>query len=83
MKGRKLLKGLADGALDNAAFDDVTSLIGSFGFRLVRINGSHHILTHPAVKGLINLQTVKGEAKPYQVPPVPASIERYNLNLEK
>lgn len=82
MKGRKLLKRLADGALDNVAFDDLTGLIESFGFRLVRVNGSHHIFTHRAVKELINLQNVKGEAKPYQIRQFLRLIERYNLKLE-
>ena len=57
-------------------------LVEAFGFRLDRISGSHHIYVHPAVDELVNLQEVKGEAKPYQVRQFLQLIERYNLTLE-
>ena len=53
-----------------------------FGFRLERINGSHHIFIHPEVAELVNLQDVKGKAKPYQVKQLLQLIERYNLQME-
>jgi predicted RNA binding protein YcfA (HicA-like mRNA interferase family) len=40
-------------------------LVEAFGFRLSRTSGSHHIFIHPNVKELVNLQNVKGQAKPY------------------
>jgi predicted RNA binding protein YcfA (HicA-like mRNA interferase family) len=39
-------------------------LVEGFGFRLSRTDGSHHILAHPDIPELVNLQEVKGQAKP-------------------
>jgi predicted RNA binding protein YcfA (HicA-like mRNA interferase family) len=53
------------------------------GFRLVRVNGSHHIYAHPEVPELLNLQAVRGQVKPYQVRQLLKLIERYGLRLEE
>ena len=53
-----------------------------FGFRLQRINGSHHIFAHPEVSELVNLQDVNGKAKPYQVKQLLQLVERYDLKME-
>jgi predicted RNA binding protein YcfA (HicA-like mRNA interferase family) len=82
MKRRKLLKRLSEGQLKNIAFGDMINLIEGFGFRLDRVSGSHHILVHPAFQELVNLQEVKGEAKPYQIRQFLRLVERYNLRLE-
>ena len=37
---------------------------------------------HPAIPGLINLQEVRGEGKPYQIRQFLRLVERYNLRLE-
>jgi len=57
-------------------------LVRAFGFRLSRISGSHHIFTHPRIPELVNLQDVRGQAKPYQVRQFMKLVERYNLQLE-
>jgi len=57
-------------------------MVEGFGFRLARVSGSHHIFVHPAIPELVNLQEVKGEAKPYQIRQFLRLIERYNLRLE-
>ncbi|PYJ84705.1 MAG: hypothetical protein DME22_11765 [Verrucomicrobia bacterium] len=49
---------------------------------LSRISGSHHIFTHPRIPELVNLQDVRGQAKPYQVRQFMKLVERYNLQLE-
>jgi predicted RNA binding protein YcfA (HicA-like mRNA interferase family) len=82
MRSRRLLARLARGELQNVAFADMQRLVESFGFALVRISGSHHIFSHPAVPELVNLQEVRGEAKPYQVRQFLRLVERYNLLLE-
>ncbi len=82
MKRRKLLRRLSEGQLKNVAFGDMINMVEGFGFQLVRISGSHHILTHPDIPELVNLQEVKGEAKPYQIRQFLRLIERYNLRLE-
>lgn len=54
----------------------------AFGFHLSRINGSHHIFVHPEIDELLNLQDVKGKAKPYQIKQFLQLIEQYNLQIE-
>jgi predicted RNA binding protein YcfA (HicA-like mRNA interferase family) len=56
-------------------------LVEGFGFQLARINGSHHIFSHPGVNELVNIQNVRGEAKPYQVRQFLKLVESYNLQL--
>jgi predicted RNA binding protein YcfA (HicA-like mRNA interferase family) len=63
-------------------FSDVTRLVEVLGFRLARVNGSHHIFVHRSVQELVNLQSVQGRCKPYQVKQVLDLIDRYNLKLE-
>ena len=82
MNRRKLLKRLLAGSL-NVSFSDMVNLVQGFGFQLVRVSGSHHIFGHPAVKELVNLQNVGGDAKPYQIRQFLKLIERYNLRLKE
>jgi predicted RNA binding protein YcfA (HicA-like mRNA interferase family) len=82
MNRKKLLRRLAQGALQNVAFHDMINLIEGFGSRLSRIMGSHHIFTHPALPGLVNPQEVDGKAKPYQIRQFLRLVERYDLKLE-
>jgi hypothetical protein len=81
MNRRQLLRRLLGGSL-NVAFSDLMNLAEGFGFRLVRVHGSHHIFTHADVRELLNLQEVGGSAKPYQVRQFLKLVERYNLQLE-
>jgi predicted RNA binding protein YcfA (HicA-like mRNA interferase family) len=83
MKRKKLLKRLSEGHLRNVAFGDMVTMVEGFGFRLVRTSGSHHIFAHPDVAELVNLQDVKGEAKPYQIRQFLRLVEKYNLRLEE
>lgn len=82
MKPKKLLARLARGTVTNVAFADLKSLVEEMGFELQRISGSHHIFIHPDIPSPINLQSVNGQAKPYQVRQVLRLIERYALRLE-
>lgn len=79
---RKLLARLLSGAVQNVSSDDVQSLAVGFGFELRRVSGSHHVYAHPAIPELINLQSVNGQAKPYQIRQMLRLVERYNLELE-
>lgn len=83
MNRRKLLRRLCDGAVRNVAFGDMRSLVEAFGFRLARVSGSHHIFVHEAIGELVNLQEVRGEAKPYQIRQFLRLVERYNLPMEE
>jgi predicted RNA binding protein YcfA (HicA-like mRNA interferase family) len=83
MNRRRLLRKLASGSLKNVAFSDLTNLVEGFGFRLDRVSGSHHIFVHSNIPELVNLQEVKGEAKPYQIRQFLKLVERHNLRLEE
>lgn len=80
MNERKLLQKILSGS-SNILFSDMVRLVEAFGFQLSRINGSHHIFVHPDVHELVNLQDVKGQAKPYQIRQFLKLVERYNLTL--
>jgi predicted RNA binding protein YcfA (HicA-like mRNA interferase family) len=60
----------------------MVGLVESSGFRLSRIHGSHHIFVHYDIPELVNLQNVRGHAKPYKVRQFLKLIERYNLEWE-
>ena len=66
MNKRKLLQKLIAGS-KNIRFNEAMTIAEAFGFRLDRISGGHHIFLHPDLPELVNLQDVKGKAKPYQV----------------
>ena len=66
----------------NLRFRQVAHLVKELGFTLARVSGSHHIFAHPLVPELVNLQSVDGQCKPYQVRQVLSLIDRYNLKLE-
>ncbi|MCD4805007.1 MAG: type II toxin-antitoxin system HicA family toxin [Desulfobacterales bacterium] len=78
---RKLLKKLLSG-YRNIRFSEAASVAEAFGFKLDRINSSHHIYVHPDVPELVNLQEVKGKAKPYQIRQLLKIIETHNLKME-
>ena len=78
---RRLLQKLLSGSR-NIRFAEAIACAEAFGFRLSRINGSHHIYVHVNVPELLNLQNVNGQAKPYQIKQFLRLIERYNLQME-
>jgi predicted RNA binding protein YcfA (HicA-like mRNA interferase family) len=81
MNKRKLLEKILAGS-KNIRFAEATALAEAYGFRLDRINGSHHIFVHPSIPELINLQDVKGKVKPYQLKQLLSVIEQHNLQME-
>ena len=81
-KLKKILAKVLSGS-KNIAFSDFVLLVEGFGFRLSRISGSHHIFVHDSLKELVNLQSVDGQVKPYQVRQFMELVERYNLKLEE
>ena len=82
MKKLKLLQRLLINQ-KNVKFDDAVSCAEAFGFRLDRINGSHHIFVHDEIPELVNLQNVKGKAKSYQIKQLLQLVEKYNLRIEE
>ena len=83
MNRRGLLERLVRGAVHNVSFADMRNLVEAYGFRLVRRSSSHHIYGHGDIEELVNLQDVKGEAKPYQIRQFLRLVEKYNLHLKE
>jgi hypothetical protein len=81
MNKRKLLRKVLSGS-KNIRFADMMTLAKAFGFRLDRIEGSHHIMVHVEVPRPLNLQEVHGQAKPYQIRQFLKVVEQYNLTME-
>lgn len=82
MDPKRLLARIARGELANVSFSDMQRLVEAFGFELRRTSGSHHVFVHPEVRELINLQNVRGQAKPYQIRQFLRLVERYALTME-
>jgi hypothetical protein len=61
----------------------MTRLVEAFGFELRRTSGSHHVYAHQDVRELLNLQDVRGQAKPYQIRQFLRLVERYALRMEE
>ena len=80
MKAEKLFW-RALGGTKNFRFADLCRLAEAFGYRLDRVNGSHHIFHHPNAVRPLNIQNVRGEAKPYQVRQLLRDVEEFKLQL--
>ena len=63
----------------NVRFEELCRAAGSFGFKFKGGKGSHRIFVREGIKELLNLQDVRGKAKPYQVRQFIKLIEKYNL----
>lgn len=81
MNKRKILQKCVNSPV-NVRFSELQNLVEAFGFVLDRTHGSHHIYIHADVRELINLQNVRGFAKPYQIRQFLSIIEKYDLQLE-
>ena len=81
MNRRKLLKKVLQGS-KNVRFKDFVALIEGYGFSESRVSGSHHIFSHPEVDQLVNIHSVGGQAKPYQVRQFLKWVEKCNLDLK-
>ena len=81
MKRRKILQKILGGS-KNIRFTEMVILVESFGFKLNRTDGSHHIFSRPGIPELVNLQDVKGQAKPYQIRQFLKLVEKHDLKLE-
>jgi predicted RNA binding protein YcfA (HicA-like mRNA interferase family) len=82
MNRRKLLQKIIDGS-KNIKFAELVNIVKGFGFKLSRTDGSHHIFTRPDIPEIVNLQDVKGQAKPYQIKQFLKLVEKHNLKLEE
>ncbi len=75
----KLLQTILWGRSDaNIRFSDLRALLGYLGFD-ERIRGSHHLFDRAGIVEIVNLQSVGGRVKPYQVRQVRQLILKYRL----
>ena len=81
MNKRKLLKKL-ENSQKNVRYSDFVALIEAFGFRRIRIKGSHHVYERSDVFDMVNIQSDNGQAKPYQIRQFLSLVEQYNLRME-
>jgi predicted RNA binding protein YcfA (HicA-like mRNA interferase family) len=81
MSKQKVLEKAVSGS-KNVDFREMVGLIKAFGFRQSRVSGSHHIFVHSQVQELVNIQNVRGKAKPYQIRQFLRLVKRYNLRME-
>jgi len=78
-KSDKVLEAVLRGTSDaNIRFSDLCSLLSRLGFD-ERIRGDHHVFSREGVEEILNLQSKKSMAKPYQVKQVRGVILRYRL----
>jgi predicted RNA binding protein YcfA (HicA-like mRNA interferase family) len=82
MNRKKILQKILAGS-KNIRFSDMVNLVEGFGFTLSRTDGSHNIFTRPDIPELVNLQNVKGQAKPYQIRQFLKLVEKHDLILEE
>jgi len=61
---------------------DFQRLLERLGFRLDRVNGSHHIYLHPGVSRPMNIQKTGKDAKPYQVGQLRDMIKEFGLRID-
>jgi hypothetical protein len=81
-KLKKLFNATANNPND-VRFDDICKLAGAFGFAYKGGKGSHKAYSQEGVEDMLNLQNVKGKAKPYQVKQFLRIIQEYELKLKE
>jgi predicted RNA binding protein YcfA (HicA-like mRNA interferase family) len=71
---------ISRGHTRNVDFADFQGLLESYGFKLGRVSGSHHFYARHGIAETLNIQPLKGEAKPYQLRQFLAIVTRYDLH---
>jgi hypothetical protein len=68
---------------NNIRFERFCKIVEAFNFILKGGKGSHRVYSHKGVVEILNLQEVKGKAKPYQVKQFIKIVEKYHLLEEE
>jgi len=71
----KIISGTSDNNID---FEQLRSILKKLGFN-ERVKGSHHIFYREDIEEIINIQSKRGLAKPYQVKQIRNIIVKYKL----
>ncbi len=73
-KKKKLYEKIKN-APKSTRFEDICALAEISGFKLDRIEGSHHFYKHCSKPTPMNFQNAEGKAKPYQIRQLLAFID--------
>lgn len=80
MRARKIYEKMLVN-VQNVRFADFCKVVEAFGYRLDRTKGSHHIYEHPDAPRPLNVQSCRGQAKPYQIRQFLRDVEEFHLTL--
>jgi len=81
VKPSTLLTRIVKGTVKNVDFNDAQRLLEALGFHELRVTGSHHIYARPGIPEQLNLQNVRGQAKPYQLRQLASLVRRYDMTI--
>ena len=70
---------MAKQGYNNFLFGDIQTVLDGIGFTHARTNGSHAIYHHPSIPEPVNIQSVNGKCKAYQLNQIRKIIEEYKL----
>lgn len=69
--------------MPDVPFAAFREMVESFGFRLVRVRGRHHLFAHRQRPLLITMQRVEGFAKAFQVEVFLRMVQQHGLTIEE
>lgn len=77
---KKLLQKIMSGTQDgNVTFAEALQLLKILGYSIREGKGSHTIASYAKARAILNLQPMKGKAKPYQVRQIRDQIIKLGL----
>ncbi|RVT43233.1 type II toxin-antitoxin system HicA family toxin [Sphingobium algorifonticola] len=82
VKPAKLFQRLLQGSR-NLSFRDFQHLLEAFGFRLVRVSGSHHVYAQHGLDRPLIIQPNGKDAKTYQIEQFLDMVEAYGLSMDE
>ncbi len=82
VKPAKLFQRLLQGSR-NLSFRDFQHLLEAFGFRLMRVSGSHHVYGRAGLDRPLIVQPNRKDAKAYQVQQFLDMVEAYGLSMDE
>lgn len=82
-KPPKLYGSLLSHPAQTVSFRDFERLLNAFGFRSVRVKGSHRVYVHPSAMRPMIVQPRGNVAKVYQIRQFLDMVEEFGLSLEE
>ena len=82
VKPAKLFQRLLQGSR-NLSFRDFQRLLEAFGFRLVRVSGSHHVYGRQGLERPLIVQPNGKDAKTYQIEQFLDMVQDHGLSMDE